>query len=102
MNEVKIKLNDTDYIIKQSFRSLLLFEEITKRSANNFEENISDVITLFYCILKASNQKTFLFSLDQFIDLLDENQNSLNEFTNYLQDQAKDQKIENKKKIKKA
>lgn len=99
MEQITIKINEAQYIVKQSFRSLLYFEEITQRSANTINDNLTDVLILFYCILKAGNKNTFKYSLDEFYDLLDNNQDSLEIFTNFLTQQAKEQQQPNKKKV---
>jgi hypothetical protein len=99
MNEIKIKFNEQEFLIKQTFRSLMLFEEMTSRSANEMKETTNDLLTLFYCILKACNKETFIYSFDEFIDLLDNNQKSLANFSDYLQSEAKD--LPKKKALKK-
>ena len=99
MKEIKIKINNQEFIIKQSFRALMLFEQLTGRSSNDIKENISDLITLFYCILKAANKQTFTFQLDEFVDYLDENQDKIEVFNNYLTDIGNNNPKTNKKKV---
>lgn len=101
MNTVKITFGNQEFSIKQTFRALMLFEEMTKKSAERIEENLNDVLTLFYCILKAGNRETFNYSFDEFIDVLDNNQDSLQIFTNYLQEQAAQVNQPKKKVVKK-
>ena len=99
---ITIQIAGVDYVIKQSFRSLLMFEDMTKSSVENMEENLNNTLTLFYCILKAGNRNTFLFSFDEFIDLMDSNVDSLTVFSEYLQSLAQAQELPKKKVTKKA
>ena len=102
MKEIKIKINNQEFIIKQTFRALMLFEEISGRNSNEIKENINDLMLLFYCILKGANKLTFQYSFDEFIDLLDDNQESIEVFNEYLQELQKEvPKQSNKKKVKK-
>lgn len=98
MNEIKISIAGVEYILKNSFASLLLFEEMTGRSVNNFNESVGDLLRLFYCILKAANRKTFLYSFEEFVDILDEEQDKIEIFSNFLNEQKKDIVKTNKKK----
>jgi hypothetical protein len=91
MEQIKIKIDNKEFIIKQTFRSLMLFEEITKKPATQVNDSLTDIITLFYCVLKGANKTTFNYTQDEFIDLLDTHQDSINVFTDYLQSQAPEQ-----------
>lgn len=87
MKEIVIKINGVEYKVKQSFRSLMIFEELAKKKINDADDSITDIMRLFYAILKGCN-KTFTFTFDEYIDLMDDNQESLEMFVNYLQEQA--------------
>ena len=100
MNSIKINLNGVEYTIKQSFRSLMMFETLTKKSVNNIGDSVEDIITLFYCILKANNKDTFEFTLDSFIEALDNEPNLFTDFTSFLTSQATDTPVEDKTKKK--
>lgn len=89
LDGISIKINETEYVVKKSYRSLLLFEETTGRGVDQIKENVSDLMTLFWCILKANNKDTFKFTFDEFIDLLDEYPDTVEVFNNYLLDEAK-------------
>jgi len=99
--QITIQIGKEQFIIKQTFRSLMLFEEKTARNVDSINETISDILILFWCILKGANKLTFNYSFDEFIDLVDSNQDSLQVFTDYLKDQAKDQPTDKKKVTKK-
>lgn len=98
MEEIKIKINDVEYILRNSTRALLKFEELTGKSVLLINENYTDTITLFYSMLYGANKNTFKYGLDEFIDVLDDNEGSIEVFNNYLISQAP---VENKKKVKK-
>ena len=84
MEEFKLKLNGVEYTIKRSFRGLMQFEKLSNKSATDITDNLSDMILLLYCMLSASNQSTFKYSYDEFIDELDNNQNIFEDFQKYL------------------
>lgn len=86
------------YILKQTFRAIMYFEELTKKSVSNADENVTDLITMFYCLLKAANKDSFKYTLDEFIELLDDNQEQIEVFNNYLLAQAQPQDKKKQKK----
>jgi len=101
MKETTIKFNGTTLILKQSMRSLMLFERMTGKFATDVNQSISDLTTLIYCMLISNNKETFNYTYDEFIDLLDENQHIMTDFSTYLVEQANESTPEqtNKKKV---
>lgn len=95
MKEIVIKIGGIEYLIKQSFRSLIMFEKLASKKINEVNDNVTDIVLLFYCILSGCN-KTFVYTFEEFLDILDENPESIEVFTNYLESQA--QPIEETKK----
>jgi len=89
LDGIIIKINNVEYIVKKSYRSLLMFEEKSGRGVDTIKETVSDLMLLFWCILKSNNRETFKFSFDEFIDLLDENPDTVEVFNNYLIEEAK-------------
>jgi len=83
MNELKFTLGKTEYQIKQSFRALMYFEEMQGKQYTE-SQKISDQLAMMYCILKAANKETFKYSFDEFIDLIDDNQDQVEKFFNSL------------------
>ena len=81
MNQITIKINDKDFIIKQSFRSYLLFEEMTGKQIADIQ-TLKDFITMLYCYLKGGN-KTFEFTFDEFLDLVDEDATIISKFNEF-------------------
>ena len=101
LDGITIKINNVEYTVKKSYRSLLLFEETTGRGVDKIRENVSDLMTLFWCMLKSNNRETFKFSFDEFIDLLDEYPETIEVFNDYLMEEAKKvEKTAGKKKVK--
>lgn len=86
MKETKIKIGENEYKIKQSFRALLLFEELSGKDVSDIKDSVSDILKLFYCILKANNKDIFNYTFDEFIDLIDENYESVDLFSKFLND----------------
>ena len=97
-----VKFNGIDYTIKKSFRSLNLFETLANKSITSINDSMTDMLLLFYCIIK-SNNSFFKFDFDQFIDLLDDNPVSFKIFIEYLESQSEkvsESSTTNKKKVK--
>lgn len=91
MSIAVVKFGENEFKIKQSFRALLEFEKMSKKKISDMEENITDVMMLFYCILKVNNLN-FNYSFDSFVDMVDENIDAFQIFTDYLNEQAGDNK----------
>lgn len=84
MESSKIVFEGVEYNIKQSFRALMMFEELAGKEASKANDSVTDLLKMFYCILKASNSNSFTYTFDKFIDLIDTNLLAVSEFTNYL------------------
>jgi hypothetical protein len=88
------KINDKEYELKQGLKALMKFEEITGRNSFQANENITDVVTMFYCMLAVN--KDFFYSLDEFIDTLDAQPELLEKYTEFMVDLAKQQPVKKK------
>ena len=95
MESVKIKIGETVYNIKQSFRALMIFEEITGKNISMANDSVSDILMMFYSLLKGNN-KDFEFSFENFVELIDDNPESVEAFTDYLNNLSKEQTKEQK------
>jgi hypothetical protein len=84
IESITIKLSEKEYLVKRNWKSLIMFEEMTKKSIDDIKGSVKDLIMLFYSILKANN-KDFTLSIDEFIDILDENEDAVESFTSYIQ-----------------
>lgn len=87
---MKIVINNIEYNLKYTLRSLFIFEKITD---NQFQgKQLIDYYLLFYSSLIANNSDTFKFTFDEFIELCD-NDNSL--FTQFIEFLNKEMNIQN-------
>jgi hypothetical protein len=87
LKETKIQIAGIDYLVKKSYRSMLMFEELTKKSISEMQTSLSDLLMLFYCVIKTNN--TVDFTYDQFIDILDVDLDAVDKFNQYLLDSAR-------------
>lgn len=78
---MKINIKDKEIELKKTFRSYVIYESITDKVFA--PKTMSDVITYFYCVVLASDRNLEL-TFDEFIDWLDENDNALNDFEQWL------------------
>lgn len=100
MNEIVVKIGEKELKIKQNFRALMLFEDLAKKKISEIQESVGDIMLLFYCTVKANN-KDLNINYDEFIDLIDDNAESFEIYTNYLKTQVNEVENTDKKKIKK-
>jgi hypothetical protein len=83
MNEVKIKFNDKEFIVKKTNKALIDFEIMSKKKISQMDDSYTDTMTLFYCFLKSANRQTFLYNFDEFLDILDDNMDKMQVFNDY-------------------
>ena len=76
-----ITINDKDIELKYTLRSMMMYENITGKTFA--PEGVSDILTFFYCVVVAS-AKNYELKFDDFLDVIDENQERLNEFSLWL------------------
>ena len=77
LQEKSIKINGVDYPLKMSIRAMMEYEMISGKSITKLE-TLADMTILFYSTIKAGGAK---FSYDEFLDLIDNDINILNEFS---------------------
>lgn len=78
---MKIKIKDLEITLKNSFRSLIIYEAMTKKTFK--PETITDVIVYFFSVISASANPQQV-DWDDFMNWLDENPNAISEFQNWL------------------
>lgn len=78
---MKIKIKDLEITLKNSFRSLIIYEAMTKKTFK--PETITDVIVYFFSVISASANPQQV-DWDDFMNWLDENPNAIAEFQNWL------------------
>ena len=87
---MQITINEKKITLKKSFRSLIAYESAMGKTFN--PTTITESIMYFYCVIISSDSDIEL-SFDNFMNWLDNNPNSLKEFTQWLIEQNE---IENK------
>ena len=78
IKKITVKIEGKKYVMKtQSYRALFLWEEITGKTISEMK-GMKDMITLFYCLLKVSNDN-FDYDLEGFVDAIEEDEQLINE-----------------------
>lgn len=77
-----ITINNIEYKLKYTLRSLFIFEKITDNQFNG--KSLIDYYILFYSTLLANNSDTFKYTFDEFIQLCDADNNLFVQFTEFL------------------
>ena len=78
-----ITINNATFELKQTLRSLFIYEKITNEIFN--PSTLTNIVIYFYSVVMASN-KNLTITFDDFTDWLDANINELNNFTKWLAD----------------
>ena len=78
---MKIKIKDLEITLKNSFRSLIIYEAMTKKSFK--PETITDVIVYFFSVISAS-ANTQQVDWDDYMDWLDNNPTAITDFQTWL------------------
>jgi len=82
---MKITIKDKEIELKNSLRSMIMYENITEKTFN--PENITDIIIYMFCVVLSSSND-YSLTLDEFIDYVDNNPDIFNEFGKWLTDVA--------------
>ena len=78
---MKINIQGKDVELKRSLRSMIFYESLAGKP---FEpKQLVDIITYFYSVVMSS-ERTLTITLDEFVDLLDENPQLLIDFSTWL------------------
>lgn len=88
---MKIKINEQEYEIKYSIRSLFIFEQITEKPFSL--DSTLDHYIFFYSMLLANNRGEKPLDWDQFIDAIDEDPTLVTRFSSYLTDYYKSRRL---------
>lgn len=76
-----IKIHDREIKLKYSFRSILLYENITGKSFNPV--TTTDTLIFMYSVIMASD-KEISFTFDEFMDMIDDNPKLVVEFSEFI------------------
>lgn len=78
---MEITINNKTVTLKKTFRSVIAYEQATKKTFN--PSTISEMILYFYCVIIASDTELEI-TYDDFLNWLDDNENTLKDFTMWL------------------
>lgn len=99
-----VKIKDKDIELKFSFRSLMIYENITKKSFN--PESTSDILIFMFCVL-ISSDKDLNLDFGEFLDYVDNNPYIIVDFSEWFTGQmnnantiSPDEDEDDKKKLK--
>lgn len=95
---MEITINEKTIKLKKTFRSLIAYEQATGGMFS--PKTISETIMYFYCVIIASDKDVDI-DYDEFMDWLDENPSSLQEFSNWIVKQNEQEEMLTKKKTQK-
>ena len=87
MDAIKIEIKGKEWIIRQSFRGYLLYEEMTGLQVGDIK-TMKDMVTLLYCTFKGSN-KDWTYTYEEFIDIIDEDPEIFTKFNEFNTDSTK-------------
>lgn len=76
-----IKIGDREIKLKYSFRALMLYENIQKKSFA--PETTTDVLVFMFCVIMGS-AKDVQLDFNEFLDMIDENPYLMTEFAEWL------------------
>lgn len=85
---MEITVKDKQITLKNTFRSMLMYENIM--DATFTPKGVTEILVYFYCVILAS-EKDLEFTYDEFLDWLDENNDELGHFSQWLVKQDKQQ-----------
>lgn len=78
---MKILIKNKEIELRYGFRAMMIFEEITKESFNI--RGMKDLIVYFYSTIIASDKDLDL-DFEEFMDWLDSDPETLNDFSNWV------------------
>lgn len=78
---MKINLHEKDIELKNTMRSMIMYENITEKTFN--PQSVTDIIIYMYCVVVASSQD-YSITLDEFIEYIDNHQEVFEEFGEWL------------------
>lgn len=85
---MKIHIKDTDVQLKSTFRAHIIYEQIT--GGTFAPKNLTDIVTFYFSTVMACSPDLAL-DFNEFLDWLDDNPSSLNDFVSFLTENEKRQ-----------
>lgn len=78
---MKVTIDNKEYELKYSFRALMIYENITKKSFN--PKSLTEILVFFYSIVCASVRDNTV-DFDEFMDMLDSHPEMIQDFSEWL------------------
>lgn len=78
---MRIDINGNAIELRQSFRSHIIYEQITGESFH--PKGMTEVITFFYCVIMA-NAPALELDFDSFVNWLDDNPSTVGDFSEWM------------------
>jgi hypothetical protein len=97
MNYIKIAFGNKEYKVGPSSRGIILVEEAFGCGIDEVKETYGNICKVFYYLLKACNQESFTLTFEEFLDLIDEHNEALQEFNDFLVKVNSEKKPEKKR-----
>ena len=83
---MEITVKDTTVTLKNTFRSMIMYENIMEKSF--IANGITEILVYFYCVILASKKDIGLM-YDEFLDWVDDNPRIMEDFTKWVIDNNK-------------
>lgn len=93
-----ITINDKEIELKQTIRSLLMYENIQGESYQ--PKSLNDILLYIFCVV-VSSSKDYSLDYDTFIDWVDEHPDELTQIVQFIQQTQQNQNNIKKNKTKK-
>lgn len=98
LKEIKVKINEKEYVSKANMLTFLKFEKLTGQPLSKADfEYIEIQLQLLYAALLANN-KDFNYDFEDFVGTLDDNPTILTDFQTIVNEDVVEKKAANKKK----
>ena len=85
-----INVKGKEVTLKYSFKSMMMFENITNKSFA--PSTLTDVMVFMLCVILASSKDTQL-TFEELIDMVDENPRIVEEFSDWLTNEVNKQNL---------
>jgi flagellin-specific chaperone FliS len=66
----------------------MIYENETGKTITELSTKIADILTYYYCVLKACNRDKEVPTLDEFIDYIDETEGAFENLSNLLNSES--------------
>lgn len=87
---IKIKIKVEEFKVYKTNMSIIDFELMAKKNISDLNDSFTDNMMLFFCMVKNANRQTFKYTFEEFMDLIDENDDNIKIFNNYTNSLVKE------------